>query len=294
MPTGEFLDLDGPVHFKDHGGDGPTMVLVHGLGGSYLNWTTVGPRLARSHRVYAIDLAGFGLTPPAGRRSTVGANHELLDAFCRVVAPDEPVVLVGNSMGGLITMMQAAENPDRVEAAVLVNPALPLVDLGGVSPFTIQRLIVPTFPGIGQAAMRRYYEATSAEERVEETIAFITADPSLVPESRRQASIEMQKLRDEMEWAIPSFIEASRSIASTLTRVRAFRKMLHKISCPTLLIHGDKDRVVAPGSARWAAKQRPDWQFRMFHDVGHVPMLECPDEFVDMVDDFLAGVRATT
>lgn len=47
MPTGEFLDLDGPVHFKDHGGDGPTMVLIHGLGGSYLNWATVGPRLAK-------------------------------------------------------------------------------------------------------------------------------------------------------------------------------------------------------------------------------------------------------
>ncbi|MDJ0959902.1 MAG: alpha/beta hydrolase [Acidimicrobiia bacterium] len=292
MPTGEFLDLDGPVHFKDHGGDGPPMVLVHGIGGSYLNWTTVAPKLARSHRVYAIDLAGFGLTPPAGRRSTVDANQELLDAFTQAVSPDEPVVLVGSSMGGLITMLQAARNPDRVAAAVLVNPALPLVDLGGVSPFTIQRLIIPTFPGIGQSAMKRYYEATSAQERVDETLAFITADPAKVPEARRQASIEMQKLRDEMEWAIPSFIEASRSIASALTRVRAFRKMLHKVSCPTLLIHGDKDRVVAPGSARWAAKQRPDWQFRMFHDIGHVPMLECPDEFVAMVDDFLAGVHA--
>ncbi len=288
MPTGEFVDLGGPVHFKEYGDDGPPLVLVHGLGGSYLNWATVGPKLARNHHVFAVDLAGFGLTPPAGRRSTIGANQELLDAFCREVSPDEPVALIGNSMGGLISMLQAAANPDRVAATVLVNPALPLVDLGGVSPFTIQRLIVPTFPGLGHAAMRRYYETTSAEERVEETIAFITADPSVVSEERRQASIEMQKLRDEMEWAIPSFIDASRSIASALTRVRSFRRMLHKISCPTLLIHGDEDRVVSPASARWAAKQRPDWQFRMFHGVGHVPMIERPDEFVSMVEDFLA------
>jgi pimeloyl-ACP methyl ester carboxylesterase len=290
MPTGEFLDLNGPVHFKDHGGDGPPMVLVHGLGGSYLNWVTVGPKLAETHHVYAVDLAGFGLTPPAGRRSTITANQELLDAFCRAVAPDDPVVLIGNSMGGLITMLQAAANPDRVAAAVLVNPALPLVDLGSVSPFTIQRLIVPTFPGLGHAAMRRYYETTSAEERVAETIAFITADPSVVSEQRRQMSIEMERLRAEMEWAVPSFIEASRSIASALTWVRSFRKMLHKISCPTILIHGDEDRVVSPGSARWAAKERPDWQFRMLHGIGHVPMIECPDDFVAMVDDFLSSV----
>jgi pimeloyl-ACP methyl ester carboxylesterase len=292
MPTGEFLDLKGPVHFKDHGGDGPPMVLVHGLGGSYLNWATVGPKLSASHRVYAVDLAGFGLTPPAGRGTTITANQDLLDAFCRAVAPDEPVVLIGNSMGGLITMLQSVAHPGRVAAAVLVNPALPLVDLGGVSPFTIQRLIVPTFPGLGHAAMRRYYETTSAEERVEETIAFITADPSVVSEARRQASIEMQKLRDEMEWAIPSFIDASRSIASALTRVRSFRKMLHKISCPTLLIHGERDRVVSPGSARWAAKERPDWQFRMLHGIGHVPMIECPDTFVDLVEGFLRTAPA--
>ena len=291
MPTGEFLDLDGPVHFKDHGGDGPTMVLIHGLGGSYLNWATVGPRLAKTHRVYAIDLAGFGLTPPAGRRSTIDANQELLDAFCRAVSPDDAVVLVGNSMGGLISMLQAARNPDRVAAAVLINPALPLVDLGGISPFTLQRLVIPTVPGIGQAAMRRYYESTSAEQRVDETIAFITVDPSVVSDDRRRASIEMQKLRDEMEWAIPSFIDASRSIASALTRVRSFRRMLHKIACPTLLVHGDQDRVVAPGSARWAAKQRPDWQFRMFHGVGHVPMIERPDEVVSMVEDFLTASK---
>lgn len=288
MATGSFIDLAGPVHYRDHGGDGPVMLLIHGLGGSYLNWESVGPELAATHRVYAPDLAGFGLTPPAGRDTTVTANQKLIDAFSTAMSPDAPVVLVGNSMGGLISMLQAAANPSRVAALVLINPALPLVGLGGVNPFTIRHLIVPTFPGVGHAAMRRYYEATSAEDRVEETIAFITADPSTVSEERRRASIEMQKLRDDMEWAIPAFIDASRSIAATLTRVRSFRRMLHKIACPTLLIHGDQDRVVAPASARWAAGQRPDWQFRMFHGVGHVPMIERPTEFVEMVDRFLA------
>jgi len=287
MATGQFIDLDGPVHYTDHGGDGPPMVLVHGLGGSYLNWTSAAPKLARTHRVYAIDLAGFGLTPPAGRKSTVDANRRLLSAFCDAVSPDSAVVLVGNSMGGLITMLQASRHPERVAAAILINPALPLVDLGGVNRFTLSRIILPTLPLYGHRHMRRYYETVSAEERVEQTLAIITADPSVVSDDHRRDSIEMQKVRDEMDWTIPAFIDASRSIAAKLTNRPAFNRMLHRISSPTLLIHGDRDQVVAPASARWAATQRPDWQFRMFHGVGHVPMIERTDEVIEMVEDFL-------
>ncbi|MGI9609095.1 MAG: alpha/beta fold hydrolase, partial [Acidimicrobiia bacterium] len=73
MPALEIIDLDGPVHYADYGGDGSPMVLVHGLGGSHLNWLHVAHRLAERHRVVAVDLAGFGLTPPAGRKATVQA-----------------------------------------------------------------------------------------------------------------------------------------------------------------------------------------------------------------------------
>ena len=292
MTTSEFIDLDGPVHYIDHGGEGAPMLMVHGLGGSYLSWEDVGPRFAATHRVYAIDLAGFGLTPPAGRKTTIEANQQLVQKFCEAAAPGEPFVIVGNSMGGLIAMLQAAANPANVDALVLINPALPLVDLGGVNLFPLQRLVVPTLPGVGEAAMRRYYENTTPEQQVRETIDVIMADPSVVSEERMAANIEMQKVRREMEWAIPSFVVASRSIASALTRVRSFRKMLHKISAKTLLIHGDQDRVVGPRSAEWAAKQRPDWRFQMFHGVGHMPMVERPDAFVEVVNDFLSTQSA--
>ena len=287
MSTSAFIDLDGPVHYQDHGGDGPPVVLLHGLGSSHLNWEGVGPRLAAHHRVYALDLAGFGLTPPAGRRTTVRANQRLVDAFCRAVAPDAPVVVMGHSMGGLIALLQADANPEAVAALVLVAPALPLVDLGGVNAFTLQRVIFPTFPGVGEAAMRRYYATTGPEEVVRDTIATITANPDAIPEEHVRASIEMQRIRRDMEWMIPAFISASRSIAAALSRPRAFRKMLHRVAAPTLLIHGDEDTVVGPNSARWVAKQRPDWQFQMFHGVGHVPMIEAPEGFADVVDDFL-------
>src|SRR5512133_1839036 len=105
-------DLGGPVHYVDFGGPAgaPRLVLVHGLGGSHLNWCLLAPRLARPARVLAVDLVGFGLTYPAGRPATVQANAALLDRFVREVA-GAPAVLVGNSMGGMVAILTALARP---------------------------------------------------------------------------------------------------------------------------------------------------------------------------------------
>lgn len=264
------------------------MVLVHGLGGSHLNWLHIGPRLARSHRVLAPDLAGFGLTPPAGRRATVQANQRLLNAFIEALSGGERVVLIGNSMGGLVSLLQAAAHPARVAALVLINPALPLADTGAVNTFTLQRLFVPLIPGVGEAAMGRYYARVSAEEQLEETLAAVAADPSTVPRHGRETNLEMIRLRKEMEWAVPSFLQASRSIAGVLTRRRRFKKTLRSIRCPVLLIHGEEDTIVSPASARWAHTVRPDLRLEILPGIGHVPQLECPQLVVELIEDFLA------
>ena len=287
MPDLQITDVDGPVHYADYGGSGDPMVLVHGLGGSHLNWLHVGHELARTHRVVAPDLAGFGLTPPAGRRATVQANQNLLHQFSATMFGDEPVVLIGNSMGGLISILQAAAHPEAVRALVLVNPALPLADGASVNVFTLQRLFVPLIPGVGEAAMGRYYARVSPEEQLEQTMAAVTADPTLVPAHHREPNLEMIRLRKEMEWAVPSFLEASRSIAGVLARRRRFKETLASIACPVLLIHGEEDTIVSPGSARWAHAQRPDWQIEILPGVGHVPQVEVPDRLVGLVDDFL-------
>ncbi len=79
---------------------GPPIVFVHGLGGSHLNWCLIGSQLAAGRRVVALDLHGFGLTPGTRRNATVQDNTRLLDRFVREVA-GPPVILAGNSMGGL-------------------------------------------------------------------------------------------------------------------------------------------------------------------------------------------------
>src|ERR1700712_3574453 len=111
-------DLDGAVHwvdFGDPGTDRPPIVLVHGLGGSHLNWVSAAPELAKHTRVVAIDLLGFGLTPTAGRSGTVQANTAMLGWFLREVV-GSPAVLVGNSMGGMISLLHTDADPDSVAA----------------------------------------------------------------------------------------------------------------------------------------------------------------------------------
>ncbi|MFL5423958.1 MAG: alpha/beta fold hydrolase, partial [Myxococcales bacterium] len=119
------IDLDGPVHYADFGGSGRPIVLVHGLGGSHLNWLAVAPGLAAHGRVLALDLVGHGLTPSLGRSATVGNNRRVLGRFLDAVAR-EPAVLVGNSMGGYLSIAEAAAEPGKIESIVLVNPAVPL------------------------------------------------------------------------------------------------------------------------------------------------------------------------
>src|SRR2546422_7190922 len=146
------IDLDGPVHYADLGGRGPRLVLVHGLGGWQVNWLAAAPVLARRARVLAVDLAGFGRTPLGERSADVHANRVLLDRFLEAVAAG-PVVLVGNSMGGLVAMMEAALAPERVAGLVLVAPAQPpsaQARMGG----RVGALFLYALPGRGELAPR--------------------------------------------------------------------------------------------------------------------------------------------
>ena len=104
------VDLDGPVHYIDFGGKGTPLLMVHGLGGSALNWAAVGPELSKQYHAVAIDLAGFGQTPLFRRSATLGANANLVHTFAEQVL-GEPVILMGNSMGGHIGILEAGWSP---------------------------------------------------------------------------------------------------------------------------------------------------------------------------------------
>ena len=157
MPTPLQLDLDGPVYFADHGGSGRPILLIHGLGGSHVNWSAVGDTLAQHGSVRAIDLIGFGYTPPEGRSSAVDAQRDLVIDYLRNHV-EGPAVVVGNSMGGLVALRVAAAAPELVDRLVLVDPALPVIR-PHFDPDVLKGLVLPLVPGIGPGAFHRRYAA---------------------------------------------------------------------------------------------------------------------------------------
>jgi pimeloyl-ACP methyl ester carboxylesterase len=284
----EYVDLGGKTHYLDYGGNkqGPLIVGVHGLGGAAWNWSALAPLLTADARVLAPDLAGHGYSPAAGRRTTVPENRKLLERFLREVA-GEPVVLVGNSMGGAISALQAAATPELVRGVVLVDPALPRPLLSPIDARVAASFAAIALPGLGEAALARRRRRVSAERIVQETLSLCCVDPSRVPAEVVEVAISMAKDRGKDTEAGPSFLLAARSVVKLLTRPRRLNTALAAIDAPVLLIHGDKDRLVPVRVARSVARAHPDWQLEIAEDVGHVPQLEAAEWTADVIRTWL-------
>lgn len=287
--TGRTVDLDGPVHYADFGGppDGPPIVLVHGLGGSHLNWALVGSGLAAHARVLAPDLAGFGLTEPLGRATTVPGNAALLHRFL-VEVVGEPALLVGNSMGGMISTVVAAGRPDSVRGLVLVDPALP--HPRGVPP---DRVVFGTFaryavPGIGERFMARERRDQTAEDVVRQVMDICCADPSVVPDELVEASAALVRRRAGVPGLDRAFLVAARSLLLINARPARYRAAMRAVRTPVLVIHGGRDRLVPVLAARQVVAANPSWRLEVLPDVGHVPQMEAPERVTKLVLDWLA------
>jgi len=236
----------------------------------------------------AIDLIGFGDSEPGDRRPSVEENARLVAEVIQLLGYDN-ATLVGNSMGGLVSIIAATEHSARVERIVLVNPALPVSRRHPPDFEVLTKLLGPLVPGIGVPVFKAYRAAHSPEEETTETLRMITADPSTVSDWAKERLTGANRRRRGQDWVIPAFLEADRSIARYVLRPRRYRKLIHRVGAPTLLIHGAKDRLVSVDSARWAASERPCWEYVEMENVGHVPMIEAPDRFVSAVSEWYKG-----
>jgi pimeloyl-ACP methyl ester carboxylesterase len=280
------IDVNGPLDYTDSGGSGPPLVCVHGLGGSLLNWMTVIPGLARTHRVLALDLPGFGRSPPAGRDMSIESQVKTVGRFLEKVVGG-PCVLVGNSMGGLISVAVAAERPALVSRLVLVNPALPRAPNVPVDPKVGLMLLAYMTPGVGWLVLRSRAGWSPLRE-ISELLRLCGVDAGTLPADVRDAMIELVLYRRTRDWAQPSFLEASRSVGAwILLHPGRFRVLARSIQCPTLLIHGTKDRLVPVGFARAALRMCPRWDSQILDGIGHVPQLQAPEKFVELVTRWL-------
>jgi len=280
------IDIEGPVRIVDYGGEGPLILLLHGLGGSAENWDACGTDLTGSGRVVAVDLLGSGETPPAGREVTIEHNAALVARLIDDLG-ESSATLVGHSMSGLVAMVTAVDYPERVDRIVLVSPALPLDYRHLPDLEVLAKLLGPLIPVIGPLGVHVYRAGKTPQREVEETLRMNCVDIETIPVEVRETIIDEAARRRREAWAVNALVDADRSVASYVLRPARFRELMHRVSQPTLLIHGSEDRLVSSGSARWAVAQRPDWDFVEIEGVGHVPMLEASDAFVEVVGGWL-------
>jgi pimeloyl-ACP methyl ester carboxylesterase len=286
------IDLDGPVHYVEHGGDGPPLVCVHGLGGSHLNWMDLAPRLTDRAHVYAIDLAGHGRTRREGRSSSVRANTRLLDRFLVEVA-GTPALLVGNSMGGMISILEAARRPKHVSGLVLLDPAVPRARRERPDLTVARNFAVFALPGVGERVLARRRARLGPERMLQETLELCTVDPTRLSPELREASLDLARERASDRDIDAAFLQSARSLLRILARPSAYLERIQAVQAPTLLIQGARDRLVPLSAARSVAALRPDWVFEVLPDIGHVPQFEAPERTAELIHGWLDGAGAS-
>jgi pimeloyl-ACP methyl ester carboxylesterase len=199
----------------------------------------------------------------------------------------EPVILVGNSMGGLITILESAASADVVRGSVLVDPALPRSPFSPTDALSSIQFGLTVAPVIAASMYARRRNRLSARTVIRQTLALCTVDVGRIPPEVFDSAIEVVRRRDPHRFPVQDVSSAARSTMRRISRAAQLRAMMAAISCPVLVIHGDKDRLVPVAAARRAAAALPHWRLEIARDVGHVPMLEVPQWTADTILDWM-------
>ncbi|GAA1601720.1 alpha/beta hydrolase [Kribbella sancticallisti] len=252
----------------------PPALFVHGLGGSSLNWTTLGLLLNDTVRGLAPDLPGFGRTPPLRGLGGITQQADVLsDLMDREF--DEPVHLFGNSMGGAAAVTLAARHPERVRSLTLVSPALPHPRASAIS---LWFLTLAT-PRLGEVVLDRS-RRLPFDRRLKTSISMVYGDPTALPPEVLEAHEAELRRRDDDEWQPYATVEGARSlIRSYLAPARrSLWADAARITCPVLLIYGGRDRLVDSRIRTKAHDAFPDARLLYLPNSGHVAQMEHPQE----------------
>ena len=253
---------------------------VHGLGGASTNWTDLAALLAVRFDGYALDLPGFGQSAPPPRYSihrTVQAVVDVLEWIVAQPGPGQgaPVHLVGNSLGGLVSVWVAARRPDLVATLTLVSAAMPVYRVPAAFDRAITLVLLPGVPALAE----RRLAGASPEQRVRGLLQMCFGDPSRVPQERIDEAIEETRRRDEQPWAGQALTRSLRGLMTSYFRVgraNAWR-MARSVRAPSLVVWGDRDKLVDPRLAPRLASVLPDARLQVQEGIGHLAMLEAPE-----------------
>jgi pimeloyl-ACP methyl ester carboxylesterase len=259
----------------------PTVLLLHGIGRSLEDWDLQFPLLARRWRVVALDLPGFGFSErrpePASLEGFARGVLETMDEL----GQEGPFHVVGNSLGGAVAQKILAMEPDRVTSLVLVNSA-------GFGSEVALPLRIVALRGVGPALLKR----TSAKG-VRSSEAMIFADPRLATPERVDHALAIAERSDPSA----TMHEAARALATVRGVRPEWRSaLLHDTAAhrrPTLIVWGDRDRILPAKHMSAAAQAYPHARRHVFDGIGHMPQIECPDAFAEQVETFLVAQSET-
>jgi pimeloyl-ACP methyl ester carboxylesterase len=267
MTTRE-IDVDGIRLNYSEAGDGPAVVLLHGLAATHANWEYTIPAFADRWRVIAPDLPGHGRSGKPDAPYTIDFYAGVVRSLGRELGIREAVV-VGNSLGGQIALELAIAYPAWTRAIVLAAPA------GGFGlPVQSLRWLVAT---AARPALLRVALPWALDRCV--------YDPSLPACDVRRRILAERLAHDDY----PSF---ARAVARSLHGSIAATQPTERVNQPTLLVWGRNDRMVALAQSRRLARAMPHARLSVLERCGHLPMIERPAEFNRLLADFLRAVEA--
>ncbi|MFC9234770.1 alpha/beta hydrolase [Streptomyces decoyicus] len=266
------------------GRDREPALCVHGLGGSSQNWSDLMPLLADRVDGEAIDLPGFGQSPPPDDGNySVSAQARAVIRYLDA-AGRGPVHLIGNSMGGAASTRVAAVRPDLVRTLTLISPALPEL--------RPQRTAVPTallaVPGIAGLFGRLTHDWTP-ERRTREVLALCYGDPGRVSPEGFNAAADEYARRLELPYFWEVMERSARGLvnAYTLGGQHNLWRQAERVLAPTLLVYGGRDRLVSFRMARRAAAAFRGSRLLTLPEAGHVAMMEYPETVARAVRELL-------
>jgi pimeloyl-ACP methyl ester carboxylesterase len=274
----QFVGINGiMVHYKMMGQGEPTIILLHGFGASLFSWHAVMGPLSQLGTVIAYDRPAFGLTErpmtwngldpysPEGNEALLAG---LMDHF-----EIQKAILIGNSAGGTLSMQFARSHPERVQALILVDPAV----YGNISLIWVSILgKTPEMQHLGPLIVR------SIEKSGLDLIKTAWHDPTNITQETLDGYTEPLKA-DNWDRALWDFTMASHDTGLT--------SQLKDFTIPIVVITGDDDRIVPTANSIKLAGAIPNSKLVIIRNAGHVPQEEQPVLFIQAVEEFLKNLK---
>ena len=277
QPTSHFLHWRGAeIHYTDEG-QGIPVVMVHGFGGSFINWNKLRDRMNTKYRVIRVDLPGFGLSdlpePDGAKTDYIQQYRDFMTFFIDTLHLDS-LYLVGNSMGGMMAWGTAADHPDRVKKLVLLAAAG--YDLEQTSANAARVMKIPYM----EYLLRRGLPLSQSEAAARKVYCDQT---KINPEAVKN---------NNCMWNREGNIHAACALASSGRYPDI--ALIAKVQCPTLIIWGKQDKIVPVEHAARFQRDIKGSQMVILDTCGHCVMIEKPDETAALIKRFFNESKASS